>query len=607
MKKIGWYILCAFHLLWMASCNDTLTLPDSELKNTSQLHEELIGVFPLAHANKNISRTLSSFETNWEEYNSYQLISGTTVYLPWTSLNNPSQSTSANFDSTLAFDVKKEDGWVLLFHTLLGSGNIESNKNYIFLYNQRTGFLKVFYYFENSLIPNNTGFWEIFFSGAQKWLNTQAAVSVPINTGQLSRFKTCNAAIDGNYCFHARWNVFQCQLSYDPSPASDVLFDLRTYNTNISNVNLVGNFTGYSKGTAISRVGTDSQQDLSGSLVSMVGAESYRWISDSLLYRIPQSRVFLKDALSKIVGKGLNLLFNSLTSSSKPPTPTVYDLQFQTQMKGGVDGTLSFSTEPNIPSVRITNFNKEKIGCELGTWNLRDIPTVYVCPIGTLVPSFGDFSSDEWYYKYKATGNVKYDIVINPNLEEHIIDSWVQTDLVRYYPDDSNPKNPISDSEYDYGTLGRPMADNPEYFRTYSSDFPSTSVGTIANLEEEDLLFGEFYKHGSIYRDSLRGVTMFRGLAQRIGRGPSGAPRRFIDMSRYIDNAAGGPIKYNAKDRLLRVTLFTVTDFEGHRDTTMSTKTFIPKLEWDPKIIEKYKNLDPSALENYIQYLGSIY
>ena len=57
----------------------------------------------------------------------------------------------------------------------------------------------------------------------------------------------------------------------------------------------------------------------------MVEAESSSWNSGSLLHRIPQSKEFFKDTLSKIPSKGLNLLFNSLTDSSRLLTGTFYD------------------------------------------------------------------------------------------------------------------------------------------------------------------------------------------------------------------------------------------------------------------------------------------
>ncbi len=43
----------------------------------------------------------------------------------------------------------------------------------------------------------------------------------------------------------------------------------------------------------------------------------------------------------------------------------------------------------------------------------------------------------------------------------------------------------------------------------------------------------------------------------------------------------------------MRVSLYTVTEFEGKEETTISTRTFLPKYEWDPDMYNEYKNLYP--------------
>lgn len=51
------------------------------------------------------------------------------------------------------------------------------------------------------------------------------------------------------------------------------------------------------------------------------------------------------------------------------------------------------------------------------------------------------------------------------------------------------------------------------------------------------------------------------------------------------------------KNHFVKFTLFMVTNFEGQIDTTVSTRTFVPKIEWDPYLYNKYKDMDGEWIE----------
>ena len=53
---------------------------------------------------------------------------------------------------------------------------------------------------------------------------------------------------------------------------------------------------------------------------------------------------------------------------------------------------------------------------------------------------------------------------------------------------------------------------------------------------------------------------------------------------------AGYPYKYSMHNRFMKFSLYLVTDFEGKRDTTLFSRTFAPKVEWDPQLYELYKD-----------------
>lgn len=46
---------------------------------------------------------------------------------------------------------------------------------------------------------------------------------------------------------------------------------------------------------------------------------------------------------------------------------------------------------------------------------------------------------------------------------------------------------------------------------------------------------------------------------------------------------------FDATKIFLRMTLNMITEFEGKRDTTISTHTYIPRIEWDPKLYDLYQ------------------
>lgn len=84
-----------------------------------------------------------------------------------------------------------------------------------------------------------------------------------------------------------------------------------------------------------------------------------------------------------------------------------------------------------------------------------------------------------------------------------------------------------------------------------------------------------------IYSDDMKSALYMReGLYNRYGR----APRTiFVPKENY--DLAGG-LGYDMTNRFLKFSLYLVTEFEGKRDTTLHTRTFAPKVAWDPVLYE---------------------
>jgi hypothetical protein len=75
---------------------------------------------------------------NWENLKSVTLNSGSVVIPPW---RNGSESAIPYDMST---DIKKADGWNLLFHSLQKVG-LNDGQNYMMFYNEQKGVMKIFY------------------------------------------------------------------------------------------------------------------------------------------------------------------------------------------------------------------------------------------------------------------------------------------------------------------------------------------------------------------------------------------------------------------------------------------------------------------------------
>lgn len=93
--------------------NEMANLTANTQKETKDLTLCQYGTFPQSKEFKLQSRSSNfTFETDWEELSKVTLANGQEINLPW------SNDASANFEKTLACDVKKEDGWQMVYHSL---------------------------------------------------------------------------------------------------------------------------------------------------------------------------------------------------------------------------------------------------------------------------------------------------------------------------------------------------------------------------------------------------------------------------------------------------------------------------------------------------------
>lgn len=551
MKKFLFGMISSF--LCLTACQDTMVhTPEKESTNYSNC---LGLVYPLSQEYQNMTvRTRSeesTFETDWENKNSVTTAIGNTIILPWASI-----SSDANIPNGLALDIKKEDGWQLLFHTFQGIDVGARDRNYMAFHNLRTGVLKVFYYLIDKPQSNNGGAWGISFTVPQKLLNMTSEIADPINIGQNNYWGCTNVVTSKNKGFQQGWNCFMLSLAYNPSNYADCKIDINSHLLNTTDVNLFGENNSYSKGTILTYGSNNPLSGLTGDLATVFGQSAGEWLDNAVKKgdiktddAEPSTRsALLAGSAAAIIKFGVNKIFSKLTASFNQPTITKSDLEFTTRGTTNITGDITFNSTSPVLSLRAP-FDKDKVG-ELGVWNLTEMPTVYVNAKADYAPTTDDHLYKEYFYKLRGIYNYEYKVVINPQLKPHIIDYWFDKCLIRYYTAEEAPKIPAYYT--DFGTLG------------------GAQKGFSQIFYEDDLLYGKYGEKHAIYEQKLVGTLLVRGLTE-----PS--PVILVPhVSSYESKC------FPSNNTFMKITLHLVTEFEGKRDTTISTRTFLPKIEWDP-------------------------
>lgn len=557
MKTKLYFIGLLFIGLLLASCQSN----EIELKNMVQQNKtsdsELAkgNIFPLSKEYKDntpTTRNGTTFETDWENHKSITLASGNVVNLPWSSV------TDGNIPVNVAFDIKKEDGWEMIFHSFIESEGVQNHRNYMIFHNLRTGILKTFYYLENSNYSNNTGTWNIDFTPSRYWLNHTGEVSVPTALGKVNYWASTNLVSLENKGFQMGWNCFQVQLAYDPEDNANQLFTINSNVLNTTNVNLFGEEQSYSNGAILSHGSSNPLSGLSQNITSFVGKEAEKWINDKVdkdsKDNAPNSRGIIGIIGGALIKAGVNKIFNHFTASASKITTTTSDLQFTTKGTSKVTGTFTFNGTSPILGLRIP-FNKDKVG-ELGNWNITETPIIYMNPLADLYKELPKNYDKSHLYKFRGISKFGYNLIINPKLKNHIIKKWVDCDVITYTYPDKAPANPFP--KFDYGEVGGAC-----------TIFESTPDVTC--------IFDYKDNRNRIYIDEMRPIFE----AYNFYYGPV-TPIFLPKTYSYSD------MGFIGKDYYLRMTLNMITEFEGKRDTIYSTHTYIPKIEWDPDLYKIY-------------------
>ena len=317
------------------------------------------------------------------------------VYSPWNE-----NYTEGSLSETFRKDIKKEDGWKMLFHTFKEVG-FSPRLNYICFYNQFTGFIKIFYYYEGGTQSEGLQWYIKTSEGKQITLLDEPTylakpVSEPANNDMLLFSNMNDVPTTG---ITAGWNGFEFQISRYCTDLISMDLKIGAYEKHITNYNVLGKATLNTVGTITTDKATST--GISNALANLAGPEAKNFI-DNLGDSVFGDAVVLGKKISDLITdiprtgyvsalrSGLDLIFGKTTST------TTYDVYLTTTGTVEMTGTGTSETTADIPVLTFNLYNilnsttpyndsnsvlainsTTTSGHHLGVWTLKENPKVY--------------------------------------------------------------------------------------------------------------------------------------------------------------------------------------------------------------------------------------
>lgn len=520
--------------------------------------EEIEGTYPYSQQ----AKTRGLVIPKWESWEKVRLSSGVigldSVAVPW----------STTFSNTVIptqvrKDIKSENGWMLLKYTV--NGNWGKNNSYMFFYNKYTGVLKVFYYCESNT-PSSTGIWHLRIDVPQKLFSFIDELADPINGIYQKQDVYCtNKTASGTTGFTYGWNYFQIELAYDPQFTNGTLY-INPINRTSSDIILTGSYNSSSKGALIATTQTNSAKGTLDGFAKAAGEDAFNFVKEET-----KEKKFAKEILSKvgniahegvtaIVSGGINKLFSSFIGRFNKTQTLNYDLQFTTNGKAELSGSISTETTGGL-SPGSLNLSPAVLGIRLGVWNLEEQPIIYFDPTAKLLSSEeGKFPI---YHLWRMNGgsmdktSYSYKFKINPDIVSELASYQCSLDT---YVLESLPENI---EKYPHGNIARNGISNGGII---------SANGT--NMYEDYMKVTNYYKKFKVY---------FPNHSSQ-----SSSPQRilFLPKGRIDKESNEIGVSYN---QLIKASAWLYVN-NNVNDTIVITKTFAPKLEWDPQLYELNKD-----------------
>lgn len=218
--------------------------------------------------NGNESKTNPFLLNDWENVNEIVLnTSGNhKVSAPWAT------GTSSSLDVDFRKDIKKEDGWVMLFHTFKKKG-LDEKQNYMCFYNRFTGFLKFFYYYEGDRQSQGTQWYMKTADGTNSTIfNFTNYLASGDTSHNINMAVFSNQVGDPTKGLEPGWNGFEFEVPYC-TDYKNIDFIVGAYDKTLTTYDFSGDVKLNTTGT-ITPMGSSSGWQSSVANVAGKGAKS---------------------------------------------------------------------------------------------------------------------------------------------------------------------------------------------------------------------------------------------------------------------------------------------------------------------------------------------
>lgn len=469
MKKVFLnFILLLFAALCLTSCSD------DEVPVPKPLHAS--GSRSIIADGFEISTSNPSLLKNWETVNTIYIANGShqldKITPPWIS------GSTTNLPAEFFTDIKKEDGWTMLFHTLKDEVT-DPEQSYMVFYNLFTGVLKVFYYYNKNDFATNSQW--VFKCNRKNGDRTFKMFYVPTYLSKAdndtSIIKDTGVVLSNNIniensALGSGWNGFEYKVAQYSKEDLNENFLISAQSSLSSFVKYEGFIMNDISGkinsvTVPETMGKNNASKLINSVANMGGEAGKEYITglfehsnsngsntgtdDDFRGKLLGSLKNLagnvaKDGISALIKKGLGILFGQ--TSTVTVQKTVSDVNLTAEgsvtLKGVTDtniasgikplsfnfgeilnGTSSSSINPNIVYSTSSNSTNKKLS-NLGVWCIKNKPVIY---FDLVKPFYLEESTDlESYDPLEVSGKtilptVKYsniDVIFNPAVQQYI-------------------------------------------------------------------------------------------------------------------------------------------------------------------------------------------
>ena len=417
--------------------------------------------------NDNVSLSNPNLINNWENIAVIKL----NTILPngnCKEVTSPWATGASSFlDEKFRKDIKKEDGWVMLFHTFK-KGGLDEHQNYLVFYNQFTSVVKVFYYYEDSRASQGTQWIVKTVSGGNsKLFNLVDYLAIPSDSSAYSSMICSNLSGDPTRGLSQGWNGFQFEIPYCMLNENEE-FVIGAFDKAITSYDFSGDIDMSTCGTITPL--KNGGGGLLPSFAKVAGSGAKKVIdglfakakSDSENTSASSNRTFGKTIAkaicsisasdySSLISSGLKLIFGKTTVSNDS------EVKLTTTGQVGMTGLSTTETTSGIPPVTFNLYailnnktnsknsrsivysNQSYNGAVLGSWNVSKLPQIFYRRISPITKDvhiyYANESKTRWHIDFKVDMPARWisnnSILLNNEIEQYVIDKQVKYDLIR--------------------------------------------------------------------------------------------------------------------------------------------------------------------------------